>query len=47
MIMNFNAYIKNEEAKPGKNPDELYRTASKKSLFVDDKIVASEKQILE
>jgi hypothetical protein len=47
MIMNFNAYIKNEEAKSGKNPDELYRTASQKSLIVDDKIVASEKQILE
>lgn len=47
MIMNFNAYIKNEEAKSGKNPDELYRTASQKSLIVDDKIVASQKQLLE
>jgi hypothetical protein len=47
MIMNFNAYIKNVEAKLGKNPDELYRTAGQKSLIVDDKIVASEKQLLE
>jgi hypothetical protein len=47
MIMNFNAYIKNVEAKSGKNPDELYRTAGQKSLIVDDKIVVSEKQLLE
>jgi hypothetical protein len=47
MIMNFNAYIKNVEAKAGKNPDELHITASRKSLIVDDKIVASHKQFLE
>ena len=47
MIMNFKAYIENVEAKLGKNPDELYRTASQKSLIVDDKIVVSEKQLLE
>jgi hypothetical protein len=47
MIMSFKAYIKNVEAESGKNPDELYRTASQKSLIVDDKIVASHKQLLE
>ena len=45
--MSFKAYIKNVEAKLCKNPDELYRTASQKSLIVGDKIVASHKQLLE
>jgi hypothetical protein len=47
MTMSFKANLKNVEAKSGKNPDELYRTASQKSLIVDDKIVASQKQLLE
>jgi len=45
--LSFKTYIQNVQVKSGKTAEDFFRIATEKGFIVDDKIVASHKQLLE